>query len=174
MSLSNEHIGSKILAKSTSSLEQNYFLPYAMRYPVLHDNIITYLLTKNRYDFFIENFILCILWSIVFNTSGILSTYCTDSYVKINSLHNLHKPYIFEIFIVLLFIFRGWLFAVNGLAIINGPTYFSGVQWKVDHIFIESKIVTTDIWKKKCETHCKLFQTYHYNENHIHTTYISK
>ena len=78
-----------------------------MRYPVLHDNIITYLLTKNRYDFFIENFILCILWSIVFNTSGILSTYCTDSYVKINSLHNLHKPYIFEIFIVLLFIFRG-------------------------------------------------------------------
>ena len=78
-----------------------------MRYPVLHDNIITYLLTKNRYDFFIENFILCILWSIVFNTSGILSTYCTDSYVKINSLHNLHKPSIFEIFIVLLFIFRG-------------------------------------------------------------------
>ena len=155
MSLSNEHIGSKILAKSksTSSLEQNYFLPYAMRYPVLHDNIITYLLTKNRYDFFIENFILCILWSIVFNTSGILSTYCTDSYVKINSLHNLHKPSIFEIFIVLLFIFRGCQRAGN----YKWTNLFSGVQWKVDHIFIESKIVTTDIWKKKMRNSLQTF-----------------
>ena len=78
---------------------------------ILHNNIITYLLkigTYSKYDFYWEFHI--IVWSIMFNTSGIPNTYCTDSYVKINSLHNLHKPYIFEIFIVLLFIFRGWLF----------------------------------------------------------------
>ena len=72
-----------------------------------HNNITTYLLKIGiyKYDFFLEFHI--IFWSIIFNTSGIPNTYCTDSYVKINSLHNLHEPYTFEIFIVLLFIFRG-------------------------------------------------------------------
>ena len=142
-----------------------------MRYPVLHDNIITYLLTKNRYDFFIENFILCILWSIVFNTSGILSTYCTDSYVKINSLHNLHKPYIFEIFIVLLFIFRGCQRAGN-YKWTNLFFRCSVESWS--YIHREQNSNHWHMKEKKCETHCKLFQTYHYNENYIHTTYISK
>ena len=38
MGLTNEHVGPKILAKikTMSSPEQNYFLPFAMRYPVLH------------------------------------------------------------------------------------------------------------------------------------------
>ena len=112
---------------------------------ILHNNITTYLLKIGtyKYDFFWEFHI--IFWSIIFNTSGIPNTYCTDSYVKINSLHNLHKPYIFEIFIVLLFIFRGCQRAGN----YKWTNLFSGVQWKVDHIFIESKIVTTDTWKKK-------------------------
>ena len=105
----------------------------------------------------------------MFNTSVMSNTYRTDSYLKINSLHNPHMPYTFKIFIVLLFIFRGWLFAVNGLAITNELTYFSGVQWKVDYIFIDSKIVTSDTrTKKNAQLITKLFQTYHYNENHIH------
>ena len=100
--------------------------------------------------FFIKNFILS---SEALCSIQHFRNTCTDSYVKINSLHNLHKP----IYLKYLLFYSSFFVAVNGLAIINGPTYFSGIQWKVDHIFIESKIVTSDTWKKKMRNSLQTF-----------------